>query len=245
MSQWFENWFEAPEYLELYRHRNSSDAEKMTELILGNMKLVPGASVLDLACGAGRHAISFAKKGYKVTGIDLSENLLSFAREKSAEAGTDIEFIRQDVRELNLGIKFDMVVNLFTSFGYFETDGENFLIFDIAGKHLKTGGFFIFDYFNPEYLKMNLVPFSCSEFGSLRVEQSREISAGRVIKHINIYRGGKSQSYMESVKLYDPITLQNELSSRDYIIHQIYGDYYGSSFSSNDSERIIIFAEKV
>ena len=84
MSEWFEVWFNTDEYLDVYQHRNEADANALVQLILKNVNLDRNASVLDLACGAGRHSILFAKRGFKVTAVDLSDNLLRVAK-KSAE----------------------------------------------------------------------------------------------------------------------------------------------------------------
>lgn len=245
MSAWFETWFEAPEYLELYKHRNNSDAAKLVKVIQNSLAGKNIQSVLDMACGAGRHSILFAKDGYTVTGVDLSENLLKSAAQNAAEANVQLTLYKSDLRALNLNRKFDLVLNVFTSFGYFEADEENFGLFKTAANHLREGGFFAFDYFNPVYLRENLVPMSINEFGPFKVEQQRKIDGNRVQKNIIITRNNHTEEYMESVSLYDIEILRTQILKNGFVIDRIYGDYSGSEFSETDSKRIVIIAQKV
>lgn len=92
------------------------------------LELAPGARILDLACGQGRHAIPLAQHGYRVTGLDLSEPSLTFAREAAAEAGAKIDFVQADMREIPFADEFDAVVNIFTAFGYLESEQEDQLV---------------------------------------------------------------------------------------------------------------------
>ncbi|HEY6906511.1 MAG TPA: class I SAM-dependent methyltransferase, partial [Ignavibacteriaceae bacterium] len=191
MAEWFKEWFDTNEYMEVYRHRNDADAEKLVNLILENVKLDKNADIIDLACGAGRHSILFAERGFNVTAVDLSRNLLKIARRRAEDTGTNINFIHADLRESCITSKFDLAVNLFTSFGYFETDDENFSLFYNAYKLLKPGGYFVIDYFNPGYLQQNLVPFSEDIIDGKKIIQERKIMGNRIIKDITIAKNSK------------------------------------------------------
>ena len=127
-SDWFKDWFNTSEYLNVYKHRNEEDAEFHIQLILDNVPLDPEAEILDMACGAGRHSIILARKKFNVTGVDLSENLLSVAKQTAENENLKINFIQSDIRSFKTQKKFDLVLNLFTSFGYFETDEESRLL---------------------------------------------------------------------------------------------------------------------
>ena len=127
-SEWFKDWFETEEYLNVYRHRNESDAEDLINLIINNISLPKSSEVLDMACGTGRHSILLAKKGFKVSAVDLSKNMLSVASGKAEKENLKINFIQSDLRNFTHSGRFNLIVNLFTSFGYFESDKENFQI---------------------------------------------------------------------------------------------------------------------
>ena len=93
MTEWFEEWFNTEDYLNVYQHRNDEDAERLVNLILANTILDHNAEVIDLACGNGRHSIHFAECGYNVKAVDLSENLLCVARKSAESLGLKIKFV--------------------------------------------------------------------------------------------------------------------------------------------------------
>lgn len=244
MPEWFEEWFSSEEYLTVYKHRDDNDARLLTNLICENLKTKNISSVLDLACGAGRHSILFAQKGFSVTAVDLSENLLKVGKEKSKELGLNINFLPADLRDFKLEDQFNLVISLFTSFGYFITDEENFNIFTIAYKHLLSNGYFAFDYFNSNYLRNNLNRYNVETVDHFQIAQKRGIVDGRVIKEINITGPDKKKRFFESVKLYDSCQIIEELEKTGFEIEKVFGDYYGEPFDENSSNRLIIIAKK-
>ncbi|NWF49570.1 MAG: class I SAM-dependent methyltransferase [Ignavibacteriaceae bacterium] len=244
MKDWYRDWFNTPEYLNVYRHRNQSDAHSLVELILKNVTLKSGAKVLDLACGTGRHSIYFAEKGFKVTAIDLSSNLLSAAKSLTERIGLKIQFLERDMRDLNFEKEFDLIVNLFTSFGYFESDSENFSIIKGAYNLLLDKGYFVIDFFNADYIMKNLVPESEEKFLDEIIIQRRRIENGRVVKNILVKQNGTEKNYIESVRLFTSEELKIELVKTGFKIIKCFGDFNGSDFDLNSSQRIIIIAQK-
>ncbi|MDP4115212.1 MAG: class I SAM-dependent methyltransferase [Bacteroidota bacterium] len=243
MADWFENWFESDEYLNVYRHRNHEDAKKLFDLIARNIQIPDKGTVLDLACGAGRHSILFAKRGYKVTSVDLSKNLLEIARNEAKIENVELNLIRCDIRKFTTDIEFDLVLNLFTSFGYFENDSENFAIFDTVYTSLKKDGFFVFDYLNKDFVEKNIVPEDVTVNNGTTILQTRQITGGRVVKNIKIQKEDKELSFLESVRLYSKDILVDELESRRFKVNNIFGDLNGNKFNK-DSDRVIIIAKK-
>jgi len=244
MSDWFEDWFNTKEYLEVYRHRNESEAKELVSIILNSIQIPENGSVLDLACGAGRHSIYFAQKGYDVTAVDLSQNLLLVAKEAALENKVNIEFIQSDIRYFSSGKKFDLIVNLFTSFGYFETDSENFMLFEIVKKYLNNSGYFVLDYLNKTYVQNNLVKESTDMLGKGEIIQKRFIEGNRVVKDIFINQNGSSKHYRESVRLYDDQELKAAISDAGLRIEKVFGEFNGKGFEKDNSKRIIIIASK-
>jgi Cyclopropane fatty acid synthase and related methyltransferases len=108
------------------------------------LHLKPGAEILDLACGVGRHSIELAKRGYKVTGLDINPALLKEARRRAKKQMVKIRWICKDMREITFQEKFDVVLNLFTSFGYF-TEKENQELISKVSKALKPQGYFVIE----------------------------------------------------------------------------------------------------
>lgn len=243
-KDWFVEWFNTEEYLNVYKHRNETDAECHIKFLLSKIKLNPNASILDMACGSGRHSILFAKYGYKVTGVDLSEKLLTEAKLLAERENLKIEFIQADIREFYTEKKFDLILNLFTSFGYFESDEENFLLFYKAYSLLNTNGYFVFDYFNKNFLIKNLVPYSEETNDKYSIIQERKIVDQRVVKKITIIRNGESKKYFESVKLYDSYNLTAKMKEIGFEIVQLFGDFAGNEFDENSSPRFIAICKK-
>lgn len=244
MSEWFEDWFSSAEYLTVYKHRDDTDAQKLTDLICKTIKPANISTVLDLACGTGRHSILLAEKGFSVTGVDLNENLLNIGIEKSKELGLKIDFLAGDLRNFSNINRFSLVINLFTSFGYFINDADNFNIFKIAYNHLNPNGYFVFDYFNSSFLIKNLNKYSIDIIDDLQITQKREIVDSRVVKEINIKGKKEKKKFFESVKLYESHIIVSNLENLGFKIEKTMGDYSGEIFDKNKSKRLIIFAKR-
>ncbi len=244
MSEWFRDWFNTEEYLYVYRNRNEKDAKKLVDLILRNANLKKNAKVLDLACGTGRHSIFFALCGFKVTAVDLSETLLKVARASAQAANVDIEFIHADMRYFCVNEKFDLIVNLFTSFGYFEEDEENFRLFDFVDEHLEENGLFVLDYFNRNYVENNLVKLSEDNTDGTKIVQERSIVGNRVVKKIKVLKNGIEKNFEENVRMYYKTEIIKEIVKRNMKIKKIFGDFEGNNFEIDKSKRIIIIAER-
>ena len=244
MDEWYKDWFNTREYLNVYRHRNEEDAKKLVDLILKNVFLPGNAKVLDLACGPGRHSILFAEQGYRVTAVDLSENLLAIAKKIAVGSGFKINFFKCDLRNFSVSAKFDLVVNLFTSFGYFEDDLENFKLFEVSFDLLENGGYFVLDYLNKYYIEKNLIPESVDEQEGGIIVQKRCIKGNRVIKNISLFSNGQEKRYHESVRMYGKDELIKNIENRGFEIKSIFGDFEGHCFDPEKSSRIIIIARK-
>lgn len=241
---WFEEWFESEEYLTVYGHRNSEEAEILVSFILNKVNFPPSAKVLDLGCGAGRHALLLAKKGFAVTGVDQSANLLSVAADEAKKNGLHATFIRDDIRTVHFSEKFDLILNVFTSFGYFENDEDNFSVFTNVESLLEDEGIFVFDFLNAQNVKENLVPFSKTEIGDLVIEQSRKIEVNNVVKDITLTQNGTVKNFRESVRLYSKQDLVAAMNKKKLSVEMIFGSYTGDPFDEKSSSRLILLCKK-
>ncbi|MBT8379565.1 MAG: class I SAM-dependent methyltransferase [Ignavibacteria bacterium] len=241
---WYRDWFNSEDYLQVYKHRDIVEAETLVKLIQKNTNLSKSSLVLDMACGSGRHSIVFAQKGFKATAVDLSERLISEAKNNAKQANVDIEFIQSDILDLKLEKKFDLVVNLFTSFGYFDTDEENIIVIKKANDLLNAGGYFIIDFLNKGFLEKNLIPLSTLSENTTTITQKRSINGNRVEKKITIEKDGIIKHFSESVRLYDIDELNNILQSVGFRLLKTFGDFNGNIFEPNSSPRLIIFTQK-
>ncbi len=242
--EWYKNWFNSEEYLKVYRHRDQKEANELVQLVIENIDVSKVKNVLDMAAGSGRHAVIFAKKGFNVTAVDLSENLISIGKKNAESENVKIEFVHSDIRQFNPKTKYHLILNLFTSIGYFEKDEENYFILNKAYNLLENNGYFVLDYFNKNFLENNLVPSTVDEFDGSVITQNRFIEGERIIKEITIDNKGKINKYFESVRMFSKDELINMLQKLGFRIIKTFGDFMGNSFELESSPRIIIIACK-
>lgn len=246
---WFEEWFDHPLFLEVYSHRDASEAVAGIRTIIKQTKLdgrAPASvNILDIACGAGRHVLEFARIGYRVTGNDLSGFLLEKAREEALALGIQARFTRNDMRTLSEENLYDLVVQLFTSFGYFKTEQEDRLVLGNVHRALLPGGWYCLDLINPIWLKRNLVPISRRSIKQATVVEKRRFAESRVIKEITITpEKGEPLHFTESVRLFSRREIETMLAETGFATDSIAGDYTGSRFEEGSSPRLILFSRK-
>jgi ubiquinone/menaquinone biosynthesis C-methylase UbiE len=245
LDEWYRESF-GEDYLIVYRHRTLSAAEREVRRMIGWLGLPAGARVLDVGCGTGRHALALGKLGYRVTGLDLSETLLTHARRLAPEMGIDWHL--GDMREMPFPAnRFDAVVNWFTTFGYFATDAENARVLGEIARVLKPGGRFLIDYLNPAHVRRHLVPLSerLDEPTGCRIREERAIRDGRVIKRITVTPpAGQPRRYVESVRLYGLDVFRRMAREAGLSIQQVRGDYDGAAYDAETSERLILIGGK-
>lgn len=236
MTEWFEQWF-GEEYLRLYPDRDDEDAARAVSLIA---RVVPlrGARVLDLACGPGRHATHLAAQGALVVGFDLSMPLLSLAKHRSP--GT-WNLVRGDMRFLPFRPdSFELVVNLFTSFGYFSDDRQHLGVMQEACTALVSGGRFVLDYLNAAYVRDTLLPREERVAGAQRIIIERHLTEdGRhVVKQMHILNDGRS--FVERVRLFHVDDLTTMMRRAGLTVAALLGDYDGRPLRDDTPRAILV-----
>ena len=244
MGEWYKDWFASDFYLKVYSHRNNSDAENLLKLIVANIDIPKSASVLDAACGNGRYSMKFAELGYNVVGFDLSKTLLQVAQKNKSSLKPNPDYFCSDIRSIPIKRSFDLILNLFTSFGYFETDEDNFSFVKYVSNHLMNNGYFIFDYLNPNYVKKNLIKISNKKIDNINILEKRSINLNRVNKEIIISDDKNMHRYFESVRLYSFNEISDVFAKHGLKIFKIFGNYKGDFYNEENSERMIIFFKK-
>jgi SAM-dependent methyltransferase len=234
--EWFEEWF-GEDYLRLYPHRDDAEAERAVSLIRRTLPFEAGWRVLDVACGAGRHARAFTAAGARCFGVDLSATLLRLARQV-----TDAPLVRADMRQLPIRPRsIDLTVNLFTSFGYFDKDSEHTSALAEMVSTVRPQGWFVIDFLNPASVRRRLVPEETVGVGDSRIQVSRSVSPdGRyVCKSI---RSPKGRHYSERVRLFEPEQMTAMLATAGVEVRFSFGDYHGGPLA-RDSERTILLGQ--
>ncbi len=237
---WFASWFDTSYYHMLYNHRNEEEAQDFIERLVNFLALEPKSKVLDLACGKGRHARTLHALGLNVLGTDLSPQSIAFANESAVDG---LQFKAQDMREPLPNESFDAVFNLFTSFGYFDSTAENQRVIDSVHTMLTPRGILVIDFLNAQRVTDTLVPVEQVQRDALTFNIRRELSAGKVIKHIEFTDEGKDFHYTEQVQLLGLADFQELLNEHFHILHT-FGNYALDAFDPSTSPRLIIIAQK-
>jgi SAM-dependent methyltransferase len=237
-ADWFEEWF-GEDYLRIYQHRDESEAERAIDLIATHVPSREIHAVLDLACGAGRHSKPLCERWWTV-GLDLSAALLRVARRDAPDA----PYVRADMRDLPFAAEsFDLVVNLFTSFGYFEDDREHARVLACVHEALKPGGTLVIDFLNASQVRRNLVPYDERVENGITIEQSRIISPDDRFVEKTIRLRERGREYVERVRLLSAGDLERMLEVTGFEVIHCFGDYTGAHWSET-SPRTILFASR-
>jgi SAM-dependent methyltransferase len=240
--EWFAAWFDSPHYHKLYAHRSDAEAARFIDALIAVRKLAAGAAVLDLGCGAGRHARYLASKGFDVTGLDLSEESLRQAR--SSESAT-LRFVRQDMRAPFGDGRFDHVLNLFTSFGYFDDAGDNLTVVQNIAASLRPGGSVVIDYLNVLEAERHLTPEQTTERDGVVFRLSRWADADHIFKRIAIDDGRAAPvTFTERVARLGADDFRFMFALCGLAIEETYGDYDLAPFDPSSSPRLIVTGRK-
>lgn len=235
---WYEEWF-GEEYLELYAHRDAKEAEAHVDFVQRVLEGRRPRAVLDLACGTGRHTRVLRQRGLRALGTDLSLTLLARAPE--------LPRVAADMRRLPFADgTFDWVLNFFSSFGYFETERENFEVLEELERLLAPGGRFLIDLFNRDWVIRGLVPADTMRIGDREVIVERRFDADRqrVEKRIRMVDGpGAGREFLESVRAYSRQEVEIGLQWAGLQVDGVFGNFAGESYSS-EGERLIVVGRK-
>lgn len=240
-SEWFETWFDTTYYHILYQNRDFTEAERFINNLLGYLNLSKNANCLDLACGKGRHSIFINKKGYKVTGVDLSENSISEAKPFENET---LSFDTHDMREVYKENTYDVIFNLFTSFGYFDDYEDNLKVLNAVNKMLVKDGLVVIDFMNAYFVLDNLVEKEIKTLDGIDFQITKSYDGKHIFKNIDFSDQGTEYHFQEKVQAIKKEEFEMLLKEAGFEIQKIYGDFSLSPFNRKESDRLIIIAKK-
>lgn len=242
---WYEDWFDSPYYHILYGDRDQAEAKLFMHNLIRTLQPGSSAHFLDLACGKGRHALEIAGMGFHTTGIDLSENSIAEAQKLESEL---LEFHVGDMRTVHFPEKFDYILNLFTSFGYFDDHQGQKDAINAVYQQLRPGGTFVIDYLNVLKAEKKIIDSHDTKqqipFRDILFETKKRVSKCFITKEIRVIEGTHSSVFYEHVWRLKLPDFKELLEQGGFEIQTIWGDYELNHFNEETSDRLIISASR-
>ncbi len=247
-AAWYQTFFDEF-YLRQYGPALTDElSERQVDEIIDRLGLEPGAKVLDLACGHGRHAIRLAQRGMEVTGLDLSEVFLERARTDAQAAGVDVRWVRADMREIPFEGEFSAAVNIFTAFGYFEDDEEDARVFSAVSRALAPGGRLLLDTIHRDNLagRYQSRMFERYEEEDVLVlhDHTLDLVSGRIEDRVQVIEKGELlPERRTSVRLYTVPEYRRMLEAAGMELEAAYGGLAGKPLTL-ESRRVVVVGRK-
>jgi SAM-dependent methyltransferase len=232
-------------YQILFPEESFKQASEQVDDLVSLLKPEPYSRVLDLCCGVGRHSLELARRGFKVTGVDLTERYLNEAKKKAKERRLKIDFVHEDMRKFVRPDSFDFVINMFTSFGYFEKLEDDKKVAKNIYKSLKKGCNFLIDMTGKEILSRIFRERDWYEIEDTLVLEERKLKehwSGIETRWI-MFKDDKRKEVKFSLRLYSAVELINLLKECGFSGVEIYGDLKGASYN-NRAKRLVAIAKK-
>jgi len=238
---WFAHWFDSPYYHTLYKNRDEKEAQVFIDNLIDYLQISKGSKLIDIACGKGRHAKYFNKKGMDVVGVDLSQNSINTAKK---DENKNLQFSVHDMRENYQEDTFDVVTNLFTSFGYFENNKDEQKAINAMANNLKKDGILIIDFMNAKKVIANLVLNEQKTIDCIQFDITRQVKDGFILKDIRITDGKEQQQFQEKVKSITLADYSEFIGNAGLKIIDIFGNYKLDNFDEKISDRLILICNK-
>ncbi|TYC14889.1 class I SAM-dependent methyltransferase [Bizionia gelidisalsuginis] len=235
-QNWYASWFDSPFYHTLYKGRDYKEAEAFMYNLTNYLNIPEHGEILDLACGKGRHAVYLNSIGYNVTGVDLSENSIDYAKQFENDT---LHFKVHDMCK-PYNKRFDGVFNLFTSFGYFDQEIDNLNTIKAIQADLNASGFGVIDFMNTEFVIDNLVPEDIKTVNGIDFLQQRRVENGFIIKDISFTAEGEDYKFQERVRAFTLADFEALFEQAGVYLLDVFGDYQLNKFHKKTSERLIL-----
>ncbi len=241
----FEETFNTEEYLYFYRDFLTAERLKSEiDFLVKYAELDRPLEILDLACGHGRHANALAQLGHKVTGIDLNEGFLKIAKKEASKQNIDVNYLHEDMRNINFREAYDRIFVLFTAIGYFDDD-QNEKVFKLIFNALKSNGIFCFDSHNRDTYMTYFLPSSVVEReGNYMIDQRRFDSlTGRCITKRTVFYKQSIKNFYQNVRFYNPTEITKLFKQIGFSSIEFYENWDGKPLGQ-DAKRMIVVAKK-
>jgi SAM-dependent methyltransferase len=240
-TTWFSEWFDSPYYHLLYANRDEAEAQIFIKSLMNFLSLTQQATVLDMPCGKGRHANYLASLGYHVVGADLSPNSIEKARQEAQDTAV---FTVHDIRETAWNEDFDVVLNLFTSLGYFDSSQEDKAAFQTLSQAVKKEGYLVVDFFNAHKVIDQLVAENTVDRGEVIFYLTRRYDGKFIHKDIKFTDKGRTYEFSERVRAFYKEDFMAFSRFTGLQLVETFGSYRLEPFDKDTSDRLILIFKK-
>lgn len=242
-NSWFAQWFDSPYYHLLYSNRDEQEASLFIERLAQTLHFSPDKPILDLACGKGRYAIQLHKRGFCVEGIDLAANSIA---EANVYADDTLQFAVHDMRYPYKKDYFAVVLNLFTSFGYFDDDTDNQKAMNAFTQNLRPHtGVLVIDFMNTPKVIATLVASEIKVVDAITFNITRRVASGFILKDIDFEADGVPYHYQEKVKIITIEDFMRYFETAGLRLKMMFGNYALSNYEQSISDRMIFVLERI
>lgn len=240
---WFETWFNSSYYHQLYFQHDRQEAADFIDKLIAHLQVLPSSTMLDVACGLGRHSKILANKGFDVMGIDLSPNSITAALEFESD---HLRFFQHDMRLPFYINYFDVVFNFFTSFGYFRTLRENENAIRTMVQAMKPTGTLVIDFLNVHYAEDHFKHRFDKQVDDVNFHITKWMDEDFFYKKIEVEDETlpEPQVFTEKVAKFSLGDFTDMLAYQDMQIKEVFGDYQLGKYHVRSSPRMIIVAQK-
>jgi SAM-dependent methyltransferase len=248
-SEWWSKIFNE-DYIKTYIDITTpKKTKKQVDFLIKKLTLTKNQYILDLACGQGRHSLELARRGFKnVTGFDFSKQLLAIAQKQNAKEKLTVRFIKGDIRNLPFKGSFDVILNLFTSFGYFAKESDHSLVLQQVAQSLKENGLFFLDIKNPVHAQKQLDKsgqyLSKIVSNGFFIHSKNKVKGKRWVQRLQWTENNKQKLLESSVRMFSCSEIKSLLNKANLIPQKIWGSYRGELFKENSSPRLLILSKK-
>ena len=243
-------WFEDEDFWEklfpfLFTERKFDVAEQEVVSVL-NLAGLESGEALDLACGPGRHSTALSMKGFRVTGVDLSPFLLSEAQNLARLENVDIEWVREDMRNFVRPDSFDLVINLFTSFGYFDDRRDDARVLRNIHQSLRDEAVLVMEMAGKECLAKDFEPTHSKKLadGRLLIERREVVDNWtRIRNEWIVVEDGTATTFQFETAIYSAQELKDQLFEAGFSEVEVFGDLEGGEYGVR-AQRLVAVARK-